>query len=104
MLFDAGAAKSITKAAIEKKKLMTDSLDPKLIEVVFKRIKSAAEDGKFSTTLNSLNDYGNGARGLGVYLSESVISSLTYFLREKDFVVEDVIKDNSFRTILVRWE
>jgi len=57
----------------------------RLLNEINKRIKEDCSVGKFSTSLHSIDDYGNCARGIGVYLSADMIKKVELYYSKLGF-------------------
>ena len=88
MLIKAEEARSVAKKVME---THANIVSQTLIDEIEKRIAEASRNGRMETSLNSITDNGAGVRGIGFYLSETVLKSLTAILEVNGYrvVVED---------------
>ena len=88
MLIKAEEARRVAKKVME---THTNMVPQTLMDDITKRIAEASRNGRMETSLNSLSDNGAGVRGIGFYLSETVLKSLTAILEVNGYrvVVED---------------
>ena len=84
MLIKAEEARRVAKKVME-------THTQTLMDDITKRIAEASRNGRMETSLNSITDNGAGVRGIGFYLSETVLKSLTAILEVNGYrvVVED---------------
>jgi hypothetical protein len=81
----------------------------KLIELIDKRIKVACSNGKYNVSLGSMDDYGNGVRGIGIFFSSDMFQRIKNYYEKLGFTFKVIYDNNRLdRWIIVdawlKWE
>lgn len=101
MFMKAQEARDLAQEVVDSHK---SNVSKQLLDDVERRLLQAVREGKMEVSLNSLSDIGEGVRGIGFYLSESVFKSLTKLLEIEGYRIEVLDKpEYSIKHVKVRW-